>query len=57
VTLRLSYAECGLLVLAPRVAYVGDDLDIYYFLPSVPDLIGKTSTGRLDHFSGYSLAE
>ena len=56
-SLTLSYAECGLLVPAPKVAYVGDQLEIYYFLPSVPDLINRTSTGKLDHFSGYSLAE
>ena len=56
-SLTLSYAECGLLVVAPQVAYVGDKFEIYYLLPSVPDLINRTSTGRLDHFSGYSLAE
>lgn len=56
-SLTLSYAECGLLTLNPKVAYVGDKLDIYYFLPSTPDLLNRTSTGKLDHFSGYSLAE
>jgi hypothetical protein len=55
--LRLSFAECPPEVDSARVAYVGDDLDIYYFLPSVTDSTARTSTGRLDHFSGYSLAE
>lgn len=55
--LTLSYAECGILVLHPRVVYVGESFEILEILPTVPDLLGRTATGRIKHFSGYSLAE
>jgi hypothetical protein len=55
--LKLSYKECGLLVLNPKVAYVDDDKNILEVLFSIPDLLGKTVTGKVKHFSGYLVSE
>ena len=56
-SLTLSYAECGLLVLNPKVVYIDDDKNILETLLSVPNLLGKTVTGSLGHFSAYAVAE
>lgn len=53
----LSYRECGILVLNPKVVYVDDNFRILETLFTLPNLLGKTATGRVEHFSGYSLAE
>lgn len=55
--LTLSYRECGILVLNPKVVYVDGKFRILETLFTLPNLLGKTATGRVEHFSGYSLAE
>lgn len=55
--LTLSYKECGLLVLNPKVVYVDGRFRVLEQLLTLPNLLGKTATGKVDHFSGYSLAE
>jgi hypothetical protein len=55
--LTLSYKECGLLVLNPKVAYVDDNKNILEVVLSLPNLLGKTVTGRVKHFSGYLVSE
>lgn len=55
--LTLSYKECGILVLNPKVVYVDDNFRILETLLTLPDLLNKTATGDVKHFSGYSLAE
>jgi hypothetical protein len=56
--LTMSYANCGIVTwLVPQhVAYTTDDLQIIGFLPSVPDLLSRTVTGSIRHFSEYALA-
>lgn len=53
--LTLSYQECGILVLDPKVVYVDDNQNLLEVLLTFPDLLGRTATGKLDHFSGYML--
>ena len=55
--LSLSYKECGLLVLNPKVVYVDDNFRVLETLLTVPNLFSKNATGKVEHFSGYSLAE
>jgi hypothetical protein len=60
--LTLSYRECGLVGnllggLVLDVVYVDDKQSILEVLPSLNDLLGQRVTGRVDHFSGYALAE
>jgi hypothetical protein len=57
-TLRLSYAHCsGVGTLLPRrVVYLGDDLSILEVLLSFTNLLNRTVSGRLDHFSDYAVA-
>ena len=55
--LTLSYRECGILVLNPKVVYTSNGQNILEVLLTVPNLLGKTATGKVDHFSGYMLAE
>jgi hypothetical protein len=55
--LTLSYKECGILVLDPKVVYVDGSFNILEQLLTIPNLLGKTATGKVKHFSGYSLAE
>jgi len=56
--LTMSYANCNLLgrLLPKRVAYVGDGLDILWYLLSIDNLFSKRVTGRVDHFSNYAVA-
>jgi hypothetical protein len=56
--LTLSYASCPLLgrVLPKRIAYTTDLLAILSFLPSLDDLVGRTVTAPLEHFSRYAVA-
>ncbi len=53
--LTLSYKECSILVLDPKVVYVDDNRNLLEVLLTFPDLLGRTATGKLDHFSGYML--
>lgn len=55
--LTLSYAECGLLVLDPKVAYVDENKTILEVVFSIPDLLNKRVTGKVKHFSGYLVSE
>jgi len=56
--LTMSYANCNLLgrLLPKRVAYVGDGLNILWYLLSIDNLFSKRVTGRVDHFSNYAVA-
>ncbi len=56
--LTLSYANCPLLgsLLPKRVAYTTDLLAILSYLPSLDDLLGRTVTANLAHFSRYAVA-
>jgi hypothetical protein len=56
--LTMSYANCNLLglLLPKRIAYVTDALDILEFLLSVDNVLSRTVTGRLEHFSSYAVA-
>ncbi len=56
-SLTLSYGECGLLVLNPKVVFIDDDRNILETLLSLPNLLGKTVTGQVGHFSAYAVAE
>ena len=57
-SLAMSYANCsGLASLLPkRIAYTSDELVILALLPSVDDVVTRTVTGELDHFSDYAIA-
>jgi len=60
--LSLSYKECGLTGtllggLLLDVVYVDDRQSILEVLPSLNDLLNQRVIGRVDHFSGYALAE
>jgi hypothetical protein len=58
VTLRMSYADCGLVnSLLLKIAYVDPQtLSILEVLPSFPDLFRQRVVGTTDHFSSYMLA-
>ena len=55
--LTLSYRECGILVLKPKVVYTTDGNNILEVLLTVPNILGRTATGKVGHFSAYMLAE
>lgn len=60
--LALSYKECGLTGtllggLLLDVVYVDDRQSILEVLPSLNDLLNQRVIGRVDHFSGYALAD
>jgi len=57
-TLRMSYANCSILgILQPkRIAYVGSDLGILDYLPSLDNVFTQTVRGKVIHFSEYALA-
>lgn len=57
--LTLSYRDCGLLGnLRYTLVYLGDDdRTVLEILPSVANLLTRSVTGRLDHFSNYAIAE
>jgi len=57
-TLRMSYANCNILsVLQPkRIAYVGADLGILDYVPSLDNVFTQTVRGKVIHFSEYALA-
>ena len=60
--LSLSYKECGLTGtllggLLLDVVYVDDSKSILEVLPSLNDLLNQRVIGRVDHFSGYALAD
>ena len=60
--LSLSYKECGLTGtllggLLLDVVYVDDRQSILEVLPSLNDLLNQRVVGRVEHFSGYALAD
>lgn len=60
--LTLSYRDCGLTgsllgSVLLDVVYVDDKQSVLEILPSLNNLLGRTVTGRVDHFSGYALAD
>ena len=55
--LTMSYANCGIVVgLLPRIAYTTESLHILEIIPSLPDLLNRKVTGRVDHFSRYAVS-
>lgn len=56
--LVMSYANCGLLesLIPKRIAYTTDDLFILQIIPSLDDVLNRTVTGQVFHFSQYAVA-
>jgi hypothetical protein len=55
--LTLSYRHCLLGPLSPSIVYVDGRLRILEVIPSVGSLLTKQVTGKVDHFSGYMVAD
>jgi hypothetical protein len=55
--LTLSYAHCSTRPVRPRIVYVDDLLGIVERQASLDDKYGRRVVGKLDHFSGYAIAE
>jgi hypothetical protein len=55
--LTLSYAHCEARPSRAKVVYVNDLLSILEVLPSLNDRSRESVSGKLDHFSGYALAD
>ena len=56
--LTMSYQSCGLLgSLNYTLVYLDDRRTVLEILPSVPNLLTRSVTGRVDHFSNYAIAE
>lgn len=55
--LTLSYRHCLLPPLSPRIVYLDDANKISEVLQPSTSLLRGTVTGKLDHFSGYVVAE
>jgi hypothetical protein len=55
--LTLSYAQCATRPSRPKVVQVNDLLSILDLLPSLNDSSRERVSGKLDHFSGYALAD
>jgi hypothetical protein len=56
--LVMSYSNCNLVagLLTPkRIAYTRDNLSILEWLSSYDNILSRTVTGRVDHFSRYAL--
>lgn len=56
--LVMSYANCGLLgsLIPKRIAYTTDDLFILQVIPSLDNVLDRTVTGQVSHFSQYAIA-
>ena len=56
--LVMSYANCGLLesLIPKRIAYTTDDLFILEIIPSLDNVLNRTVTGQVSHFSQYAMA-
>lgn len=56
--LVMSYANCGLLgsLIPKRIAYTTDDWLILQIIPSLDDVLDRTVTGQVSHFSQYAIA-
>ncbi|HYD53221.1 MAG TPA: hypothetical protein VEA99_11355 [Gemmatimonadaceae bacterium] len=55
--LSLSYRHCLLSPLLPRVVYIDGQARILELVPSVGSLFTKQVVGKIDHFSGYAVAD
>jgi hypothetical protein len=55
-SVRLSYANCSPLMVLHQVVYVDEKLGILDLIPSLDDLLSKTVTGSIKHFSRYAVA-
>lgn len=57
-TLTLPYGNCSLVgsVLPKQIAYTTDNLQILSYLLSLDNLLSKTVTGQVNHFSRYAVA-
>lgn len=56
--LVMSYRNCSLtggLLTPKRIAYTRENLNIIEWVPSVDNILNRTVTGRLDHFSRYAV--
>ncbi|HZH39402.1 MAG TPA: hypothetical protein VFD85_00235 [Gemmatimonadales bacterium] len=56
--LAMSYANCGFLgaFIPKRIAYTTDDFRILEIIPSLDNVLNRTVTGRVSHFSQYAIA-
>lgn len=56
--LVMSYANCELpgLLVPRRVVYTTDNFQILEIIPSLDDLLDRTVTGQISHFSQYAIA-
>lgn len=56
--LTMSYRNCSLLgwLLPKHIAYVDNNLNILYYLLSLPNVFTQTITGQVNHFSEYAMA-
>jgi hypothetical protein len=54
----MSYRNCSLVgwLLPKHIAYVDGNLNILYYLLSLPNLLTQTVTGQVNHFSEYAMA-
>lgn len=57
-TLTMPYANCSLLgrILPKQIVYTTDNLQILSYLLSLDNLLSKTVTGQVNHFSRYAVA-
>jgi hypothetical protein len=57
-SLTMSYQNCNLLgrLLPKRIAYTTERLQILSYLLSLDNILRKTVTGRIEHFSRYAVA-
>jgi hypothetical protein len=57
-SLTMSYANCNLLgrILPKRIAYTSEGLQILSYLLSLDNVLQKSVTGQLRHFSRYAVA-
>lgn len=56
--LVMSYANCGVLglLIPKRIAYTTDDFQILEIIPSLDNILNRTVTGQVSHFSQYAIA-
>jgi len=57
--LTLSYANCDLLgglLNEKQIAYTSESLKIYWYLPSVDNVLERSVSTDLDHFSRYAVS-
>jgi len=57
-SLQMPYGNCSLvgIIVPKQIAYTTDNLQILQLLLSVDNLLSKTVTGQVNHFSRYAVA-